>query len=138
MVRSLGGVAVRIAPGRKAEYHCAGTFAATNVLASLEAGVALLVAAGLSRGQAVRSLLGIARQTLENRERLGPRAAWTGPLSRGDYSTVALHWAALKRHPREFRQAYAAMARLAARMLAESPEKTLKQLGRVVRANPRP
>jgi predicted short-subunit dehydrogenase-like oxidoreductase (DUF2520 family) len=125
MVRNLGGEAARIEAARKAEYHCAGTFAAAHVLASVEAGVQLLVAAGMKRREATRALLRLARQVLDNQELLGPRAAWTGPLSRGDWATIRLHWDALGRYPDEFRQAYAAMTRLAARLLAAAPEALL-------------
>jgi predicted short-subunit dehydrogenase-like oxidoreductase (DUF2520 family) len=138
MVRSLGGEAARIEAARKAEYHCAGTFAAGHVLASVEAGVQLLVAAGMKRREALRALLGLARQVLDNQELLGPRAAWTGPLSRGDWATVRLHWDALGRYPEEFRQAYAAMTRLAARLLAEAPEELLARLNDALRDYVRP
>ncbi|HKM90154.1 MAG TPA: DUF2520 domain-containing protein [Candidatus Acidoferrales bacterium] len=132
MVRSLGGDAARIGPGRKAEYHCAGTFAAVHVLASVEAGVQLLLSAGMKRREATRALLRLARQVLDNQELLGPRAAWTGPLSRGDVATIRLHWEALGRYPEEFRQAYAGMTRLAARVLARSPEPLLAQLDEIL------
>lgn len=128
IVRSLGGAAVRIGPGRKAEYHCAGTFAASHVLASVEAGVQLLLAAGMKRRDATRALLHLARQVLDNQELLGPHASWTGPLSRGDAATIRLHWEALAGYPEEFRQAYAGMTRLAARVLARSPEPLLERL----------
>jgi hypothetical protein len=55
---------------------------------------------------------------LENFERLGPRAAWTGPLARGDYGVVAAHLAAMKRLPREFSNAYAALNGLATLVLS--------------------
>ncbi len=132
IVRSLGGDAARIGPGRKAEYHCAGTFAAVHVLASVEAGVQLLLAAGMKRREATRALLRLARQVLDNQELLGPRAAWTGPLSRGDVATIRLHWEALGRCPEEFRQAYAGMTRLAARVLARSPEPLLARLDEIL------
>jgi predicted short-subunit dehydrogenase-like oxidoreductase (DUF2520 family) len=128
MVRSLGGDSARIEAARKAEYHCAGTFAAAHVLASVEAGVQLLVAAGMKRRAATQALLRLARQVLDNQEVLGPRAAWTGPLSRGDWATIRLHWRALDGYPEEFREAYAAMTRLAARQLAEAPEDLLARL----------
>ncbi len=128
MVRSMGGEAARIEPARKAEYHCAGTFAAAHVLASVEAGVRLLIAAGMKRRDATRALLRLARQVLDNQEVLGPRAAWTGSLSRGDWATIRLHWEALSRYPDEYRQAYAAMTRLAARLLSTAPEALLAQL----------
>jgi predicted short-subunit dehydrogenase-like oxidoreductase (DUF2520 family) len=128
MVRSLGGDAVRIEAVRKAEYHCAGTFAAAHVLASVEAGVQMLMTAGMKRREATRALLRLARQVLDNQELLGPRAAWTGPLSRGDLATIALHWESLGRYPAEFRAAYAAMTRLAARLLSAAPEELLERL----------
>jgi len=128
MVRALGGQAARIEPARKVEYHCAGTFAAAHVLTSVEAGVRLLVAAGVKRREATKALLRLARQVLDNQELLGPRAAWTGPLSRRDLATIRLHGEALGRFPAEFRQAYAAMTRLAARLLAPDPELLLEQL----------
>jgi len=128
MVRALGGEAARIEPGRKVEYHCAGTFAAAHVLASVEAGVRLLAAAGMKRREATRALLRLARQVLDNQELLGPRAAWTGPLSRRDLATIRLHWEALGRYPDEFRQAYSAMTRLAARLLADAPDALLEQV----------
>jgi predicted short-subunit dehydrogenase-like oxidoreductase (DUF2520 family) len=138
MVRSLGGDAARIQPGRKAEYHCAGTFAASHVLAAMEAGVQLLLAAGIKRREATRALLRLARQVLENEELLGPRAAWTGPLSRGDFATIGLHWEALGNFPEEFRQAYAGMMRLSARLLAPSPMPLLERLDEIIAGNTAP
>ena len=128
IVRSLGGDAARIEAGHKAEYHCAGTFAAVNVLASVEAGVQLLLAAGMKRRQATRALLRLARQVLDNQELLGPQAAWTGPLSRGDFATIELHRQSLGAHPVEVRQAYDAMTRLAARLLSRAPDELLARL----------
>jgi predicted short-subunit dehydrogenase-like oxidoreductase (DUF2520 family) len=74
--------------------------------------------AGMKHGEAVRALLQLTRQVLENFERLGPRAAWTGPLARGDNGVVAAHLAAMKRLPREFSNAYAALNGLATLVLS--------------------
>lgn len=128
LVRSLGGEAARIPAARKAEYHCAGTFAAAHLLACIEAGVQLLIAAGMKRRSAVRALLQLSRQVLQNYELLGPFSAWTGPLSRGDFSTIALHRKALESYPEEVRQAYDALTRLAARVLSRVPEELLARL----------
>jgi predicted short-subunit dehydrogenase-like oxidoreductase (DUF2520 family) len=138
MVRSLGGDAAHIEAARKAAYHCAGTFAAGHVLASVEAGVQLLVDAGMKRRDSTRALLRLARQVLDNNELLGPRAAWTGPLSRGDWATIRLHWHALSSYPEEFREAYAAMTRLTARLLAGAPQELLERLNEVLAASAAP
>src|SRR6202166_2655437 len=118
IVRALGGLPVQIAGGRKALYHAAAAFAAGHVLAIEETSTRLLMLAGMKRGEAVRALLQLTRQVLENFERLGPRAAWTGPLARGDYGVVAAHLAAMKRLPREFSKAYAALNSLATLVLS--------------------
>jgi predicted short-subunit dehydrogenase-like oxidoreductase (DUF2520 family) len=118
IVRALGGLPVQIAGGSKALYHAAAAFAAGHVLAIEESATRLLMLAGMKRGEAVRALLQLTRQVLENFERLGPRAAWTGPLARGDYGVIAAHLAAMKRLPREFSNAYAALNSLAALVLS--------------------
>jgi len=89
-----------------------------------------MMSLGVKRRDAVRALLPLARQVLNNVERLGPRAAWTGPLSRGDYGVIAAHFAALHRFPREYAGAYEALNQLAARLLSRDPEDTISQLAK--------
>jgi predicted short-subunit dehydrogenase-like oxidoreductase (DUF2520 family) len=120
IVRALGGLPVQIAGSRKALYHAAAAFAAGHVLAIEETATRLLMLAGMKRGEAVRALLQLTRQVLENFERLGPRAAWTGPLARGDYGVVAAHLAAMKSLPPEFSNAYATLNSLATLVLSSS------------------
>jgi predicted short-subunit dehydrogenase-like oxidoreductase (DUF2520 family) len=119
IARALGGSPVRIAGSKKLLYHAAATMAAGHVLAVEEAATQLLLSLGMKRSEAVRALLPLTRQVLENFERLGPRAAWTGPLSRADYHVVRAHLVALGESPKEFAQAYEALNRLAARVLAK-------------------
>jgi predicted short-subunit dehydrogenase-like oxidoreductase (DUF2520 family) len=132
MARSLGGRAVRIAARDKAAYHAAGVFAAPHLLAVIEAAARILVAAGFPRRRAVRALVPLARETLRNWERYGPQAAWTGPIARADFAVVQDHLRALARLPAEYRAAYAALARLEARVLARRPESLLPRLARLL------
>jgi predicted short-subunit dehydrogenase-like oxidoreductase (DUF2520 family) len=131
IARSLGGSPVRIAGEKKVLYHAAAAIAAGQVLAMEEAATQLLISLGMVRREAVRALLPLTRQVLENLERLGPHAAWTGPLSRGDYKTVAAHVLALRDSPEEFATAYEALNRLAARALAQDATKMLGELEKV-------
>jgi predicted short-subunit dehydrogenase-like oxidoreductase (DUF2520 family) len=126
--RQIGGVAVRLNGKDKAAYHAAGVFASGHVLALLEASTRLLMAQGLTRRQATRALLPLTRQTLDNLERVGPNAAWTGPLARGDFRTIRTHVEALTNFPPEVRVAYNALSRLAARLLSGDPEGLLQRL----------
>jgi len=132
IARSLGAVPVHIEGSKKPLYHAAGALAAGNVLALLEAATRLMTAAGMKRREAVRALLPLTRQVLENFERLGPRAAWTGPLSRGDYGVVAAHMEAMKDLPPEFAETYEAVNRLAASVLAQDSAVMQAELEKIV------
>jgi predicted short-subunit dehydrogenase-like oxidoreductase (DUF2520 family) len=121
IVRALGGLPVQIAGPCKPLYHAAAAFAAGHVLAIEETSVQLLMLAGVKRGEAVRMLLQLTRQVLDNFERLGPTAAWTGPLARGDSGVIATHTTAMRSLPREFLNAYVALNELATRVLANHP-----------------
>jgi len=133
IARALGGVPVPVASGSKPAYHAAGTLVAGHALALTEAAAQMLIKLGFTRPHAVQTLLPLMRQMLDNFERHGPRAAWTGPASRGDFATVAKHRRALLRYPREFGDSYAALVRLSARVLAKNPNTTLKQFDRALK-----
>ena len=122
MIRQMGGVAVRLSGANKAAYHAAGTFACAHVLGLLETATRLLMAQGFKRKQAARALLALTRQTLDNLERIGPRAAWTGPLTRGDLSTVQSHVDALSEFPPEYLDAYKSVSRLTSAVLSDEPK----------------
>lgn len=122
VARALGGLPVQISGGSKPLYHAAAAFAAGHVLAIEETAARLMMSTGMTRAEAVRALLQLTRQVLENFERLGPRAAWTGPLARGDHGVVAAHLAAMQRLPREFTAAYAALNNLATLVLSPDSE----------------
>jgi predicted short-subunit dehydrogenase-like oxidoreductase (DUF2520 family) len=128
LARALGGVPVGISAEKKPLYHAAGAFAAGLSLAMEEAGVQLLMAAGLKRREAQSALLSLTRQMLEHCEKFGPQKAWTGPLARGDFGVVASHEKALCQFTPEFVEAYRAVSRLSAQVLSHDPGVTLRQL----------
>src|SRR4051794_28611180 len=83
----LGLLATRVEPEDRVAYHAAGAMAA-NFLVALEACAERLAAtAGISRAQLAPLVLATARQWAE----MGPEAALTGPIVRGDEVTVARH-----------------------------------------------
>ena len=85
MVRDLGGRPVKISARKKRLYHAAAALAAGHVLAVEEAATRMLMSAGMKRHEAVRSLLGLTRQVLDNfesvwvRERPG-RVRWRAEI----------------------------------------------------------
>lgn len=131
IARTLGGHPVLIDSAAKPLYHAAASMAAGQVLALLEAAVHLFSSVGLKRKEALRSLLPLTRQVIENQERFGARAAWTGPLARRDFSIINAHQAALRSCPDEYLLAYLAVNRLAARVLARDTDSVLAALDQI-------
>ncbi len=91
LAAELGMLATRVAPEDRAAYHAAGAIAA-NFLVALEACAERLAATtGITRAQLAPLVLATAEQWA----RLGPEAALTGAIARGDEETVARHRAAI-------------------------------------------
>ncbi len=128
IVHDLGGIPVHVRIQDKSAYHSAGVFSAAHVLALIESGTRILTSVGFSRRQASLALLQLSRQVLSNFEKFGANVAWSGPAARGDFGTIAGHMKALKKFPVEYREAYAAMHRLGARVLARRPDAVLAKL----------
>jgi len=132
IARSLGGVPVAIRGECKPAYHAAGLLVAGHSLGLMEAASQVLRKLGFSRRDALRALLPLTRQMLDNFEKIGPQKSWTGPLSRGDFETVARHTKAMQRYPREFQEAYAALALLSSKVLSKNRAGASNQLKRVL------
>jgi predicted short-subunit dehydrogenase-like oxidoreductase (DUF2520 family) len=81
----------------RAAYHAAASMA-SNFLVTLEAAAeAIAAGAGLDCDDARQLMLPLVRQTVENLAELGPEAALTGPVARGDEATVQAQRAAVER-----------------------------------------
>ena len=133
IARALGGVPVAIDGRDKPAYHATALLVAGSGFALIESAVQMLMRIGFKRRRAMQTLLPLIRQMLDNVERIGPRAAWTGPVARGDYAIIAKHAKALRRYPRELQQSYAALALLAGRVLSKHPAAAIKSLKRSLR-----
>lgn len=133
IARSLGGTPVIIDANDKPAYHASGTIVAGHALSLIESATQTLMQIGFTRRRASEALLPLIRQMLDNYESLGPHAAWTGPLSRGDYATISKHAKALRRFPREFQDAYRALALLSARVLSKKPATASKHITRALK-----
>jgi predicted short-subunit dehydrogenase-like oxidoreductase (DUF2520 family) len=84
-------------------------------------------AAGLSAFGARKQMLPIVRQTIENYARLGPAAAFSGPIVRGDAEIVRQHLRMLNQVPNA-REVYQALARAALRYLPVRNRGRLKKV----------
>ncbi|HEX9760320.1 MAG TPA: Rossmann-like and DUF2520 domain-containing protein [Candidatus Acidoferrales bacterium] len=134
IAKSLGGVAVGVPAGARPEYHLAGGFAAQHLLTLIETGVHILRRLGIPRRRAVKALVTMARQSLANLESSGGRASLTGPVARGDFTTIERHAGVLRRYPREYRELYSLLTRVGVGLLLPRPAPTLRRLERILAA----
>ncbi len=109
VVSDLGGRAVSPPEEHRGEYHAAAVVASNHLVALL--GQVERIAASV--GVPLDAYLDLASGSLGNVAELGPAAALTGPVARGDWDTVRAHLVALAPDERE---AYLALARAAARL----------------------
>ncbi len=106
IVHHLGGESLSIPVTRRPLYHAAAVFASNYLAGLISAAGRLMAQVGIPEDEALRSILPLARGSLENLERMGPVLALTGPISRGDTDTIRMHLRTLE--PRE-RVLYAAL-----------------------------
>jgi predicted short-subunit dehydrogenase-like oxidoreductase (DUF2520 family) len=96
LAERLGMTPFEIADEGRAAYHAAASVA-SNFLVTLQAAAETIAGgAGLEPDEARALLLPLVRQTVENVAGLGPEAALTGPVARGDEATVERQRAAVE------------------------------------------
>jgi len=114
---AVGGVPHRIRSDAKALYHAAAAMTSNFLVALLDAAAAVMAlalpeSAGANRQRSLAALEPLLRATVDNATTMGPEAALTGPIARGDVQTVQHHLQALGQSNPEYREAYRAMGRL--------------------------
>lgn len=120
LAERLGMQPLALRPGTRAAYHGAASFAASFLLSMLDEATQVWAAIGLPREQALRSLLPLARGTLDAAEAKGLAQALAGPISRGDVGVVARHLQAFDALGESHGQFYRELSRRQLVLAAES------------------
>lgn len=117
LVVEMGGEPVWVVEGQRAAYHAGLAHGSNHLVTLIAEAMEVLAAAGV---QEPRAVLGpLVRASLDNALRLGD-GALTGPVARGDVSTVGTHLRELERISPEIRTTYVALARATAVRALES------------------
>jgi predicted short-subunit dehydrogenase-like oxidoreductase (DUF2520 family) len=134
IVRVLNGTPLYVPVDRLRCYHAGAVMASNVMVAVLDAATRLLALAGIEPHSALQALAPLARTTLENILRNGPRAALTGPVARGDVGTVGAHLGALAEAPPTVSDLYRAASRHLVEIGRERglPAETLRALQSVL------
>jgi predicted short-subunit dehydrogenase-like oxidoreductase (DUF2520 family) len=87
----LGAHALTIPPGEKPRYHAAAVFAANFPVVVAALAERLLEEAGIAEGQARAATVGLMGAAVSNLEKGRPHDVLTGPIARGDVTSVRGH-----------------------------------------------
>ncbi len=124
MIRSLGARSIAIGKTAKPLYHAFGAFTSPLLIAAIATGERIAAEIGFSPQNVRSAVAPIFEQTLRNYLRGGSKAAFTGPLVRGDVETVRKHLDALRALP-DVRAVYVALVRAA---IASLPVRNAAQI----------
>ncbi len=117
LTEKAGGQPRVIPPDKKPLYHAALVFACNYLCVLLEKAFTILEVTGFSRDEAVVALRPIVTTALENSLRLGPTAALTGPVARGDVDVVKKEIETLAQANEDWALLYRTLAREALKMV---------------------
>lgn len=95
----LGAQALIVPPAARPAYHLAASLASNALVALIANATDVWATAGLDPDLALPALLPLVASTHANLEQVGLPTALTGPIARGDVSTVARHLAVLASDP---------------------------------------
>lgn len=91
IVESLGGEYFFIDRKAKALYHAGACTVSNYLVTVLDLGMKLLESTGIPASMATRALMPLIHGTINNVENIGIPKALTGPIARGDLSTINKH-----------------------------------------------
>lgn len=91
IVKALGGEYFFIERKAKPLYHAGACVVSNYLVAVVDLGVKLLEATGISGEVAIKALMPLITGTVNNLQSIGVPQALTGPIARGDISTVLEH-----------------------------------------------
>lgn len=91
IVETLGGEFFFIDKKAKPLYHASACVVSNYLVTVVDFGVGLMEAVGIPRESALKALMPLIEGTVRNIAAIGIPAALTGPIARGDMSTVARH-----------------------------------------------
>jgi predicted short-subunit dehydrogenase-like oxidoreductase (DUF2520 family) len=112
-LKRLGAIPFAIDPGSKPIYHAATVLACNYLVALVEIGLRCFEHAGVPRETGLTILRPLVTETVSNVFTLGPAAALTGPIARGETSVVAAQSEALGQRDENLQHLYRALGRVA-------------------------
>jgi predicted short-subunit dehydrogenase-like oxidoreductase (DUF2520 family) len=115
---AIGGNMVAINSEHKILYHAAAVLASNYLVTLLDLAQHTYMEAGVAPDAALQLMEPLVRATVDNVFKLGPRAALTGPIARGDMATVRLQQDAMDVWQPKYGDLYRDFAKLTVELAA--------------------
>ena len=96
VVVSVGGIKLAINDDVRSLYHASAVMVCGYILTALQHSLKMWEKFDVSTEDALRALIPLMRTTIDNAEKYGVQRAVTGPIARGDISTVEGHLESLQ------------------------------------------
>ncbi|NLZ28378.1 MAG: prephenate dehydrogenase/arogenate dehydrogenase family protein [Firmicutes bacterium] len=96
LVAAFEGVALTIPTEMKPLYHASACVVCNYFVALIDLGLKMMEVAGVDRREALPAMMPLIEGTLANMKRVGVPKALTGPIDRGDASTIGRHMEKMK------------------------------------------
>jgi len=113
-----GAITFPLDPKFKTIHHAACVMVCNYLVALMETGLRCFEKGGIPRDTAMDVMKPIVTGTVDNVFRLGPVAALTGPIARGDRSVVQRHCEALSQWDEDILEIYKGLGRVAVELSA--------------------
>jgi predicted short-subunit dehydrogenase-like oxidoreductase (DUF2520 family) len=128
LIIAVGGQPFTINSGSKSLYHAATVMACNNLISLLEMSKSMLAQAGVELQPDGNPLDLLIQQTVTNYLNTNAQTALTGPIARGDVTTVASHLLALQHTPNEWQDTYRGLGKMAVEISARQGQASAEQL----------
>lgn len=119
IVETLGGEYFFIDRKAKPLYHAGACVVSNYLVTIIDFGVKLLESTGIPKSMATRALMPLITGTVKNVENIGIPKALTGPIARGDLSTIVKHMDCLEEMAPDMMKLYSWLGYYTAQIASE-------------------
>ncbi len=122
LVQMMGALSFKINSNIKSQYHLAACFLSNYIVSLSDMAMDLLPEKLITRNEWLKIFSPLIAATAQGLSREGIPDALTGPVSRGDLSTIRKHISILKKLPKEFQSLHIILARRALKIALQQRE----------------
>ena len=120
LVLDLGGFPVKISPELRPLYHLSAFLACGGLVTLVSKASSLWESMGYNDSTGLKSLLPLIKKTIENIESKGTYESMTGPVNRGDISTISEHISAIRKQSPDTMDIYKSISKYATKLSSQN------------------